>query len=333
MAETIKQTAGREQLGNFAPQFARINDDVLFGEVWNEKAIDLKTKCLVTVVALMSSGITDSSLRYHLQNAKSNGVTREEIAAVITHAAMYAGIPKGWAAFRLAKDIWKNDAAVSFEEIFASEDSKVRDMSELASAIIKDYYDPLLGEEQNDYMIEMFQSYTSIKNQLAAGKRYFFVKENGRARVHDMADPILVGTGIKYIHKFDPTQVFTILYFEGGNFNYMVKRFNLEGCPMTTEFNLISDHKDSQMIEFFATDDARQLMEYQVGREVQKEELDLTEVADIKSYKALGSKFTAKKVKRTSRISPADTFDDGTDDSATGTEVSVKDEDDNDLFK
>ena len=87
------------------------------------------------------------------------------------------------------------------------------------------------------------------------------------------------------------------------------------------------------MIEFFATDDARQLMEYQVGREVQKEELDLTEVADIKSYKALGSKFTAKKVKRTSRISPADTFDDGTDDSATGTEVSVKDEDDNDLFK
>lgn len=163
--------------------------------------------------------------------------------------------------------------------------------------------------------------------------KILIVKENGRARVHDMADPILVGTGIKYIHKYDPTQVFTILYFEGGNFNYMVKRFNLEGCPMTTEFNLISDHKDSQMIEFFATDDARQLMEYQVGREVQKEELDLTEVADVKSYKALGSKFTAKKVKRTSRISPADTFDDGTDDSATGTEVSVKDEDDNDLFK
>ncbi len=109
-----------------------------------------------------------------------------------------------------------------------------------------------------------------------------------------MADPILVGTGVKYVHKFDPAQVFTVLYFEGGNFNYMVKRFNLEGCPMTTEFSLISDHKDSQMIEFFATEDARQLMEYQVGREVQKEELDLTEVADIKSYKALGSKFTAK---------------------------------------
>lgn len=83
---------------------------------------------------------------------------------------------------------------------------------------------------------------------------------------------------------------------------------------MTTEFSLVTDHKDTKMIELFATDDARQLMEYQVGREVQKEELDLTEIADVKGYKALGSKFTAKKVKRTSRISPPDSFDDGTSD-------------------
>ena len=144
--------------------------------------------------------------------------------------------------------------------------------------------------------------------------KILIVKENGTARVHDMADPILVGTGIKYVHKFDPEQVFTILYFEGGNFNYMVKRFNLEGCPMTTEFSLVSDHKDTQMIEFFATDDARELMEYQVGREVQKEELDLTEVAEVKGYKALGSKFTAKKVKRATRITPPDSFDDGSND-------------------
>lgn len=157
--------------------------------------------------------------------------------------------------------------------------------------------------------------------------KILIVKENGTARVHDMADPILIGTGIKYIHKYDPAQVFTVLYFEGGNFNYMVKRFTLEGCPMTTEFSLISDHKDSQMIEFFATDDARQLMEYQVGREVQKEELDLTEIADVKGYKALGSKFTAKKVKRVSRISPADPFCDSVE------EDGDEDSGDNDLFK
>ena len=106
MQEKITQTAGRNQLGDFAPMFAHLNDDVLFGEVWNQETIDLKTKCVITVVALMSSGITDSSLTYHLQNAKAHGVTKAEIAAIVTHAAMYVGWPKAWAVFRLAEDVW-----------------------------------------------------------------------------------------------------------------------------------------------------------------------------------------------------------------------------------
>ena len=110
MPKTITQTAGRSQLGDFAPMFAHLNDDVLFGEVWNADAIDLKTKCIITVVSLMASGITDSSLGYHLQNAKNNGVTKEEIAAVITHATMYVGWPKGWAVFRQAKEIWNEES-------------------------------------------------------------------------------------------------------------------------------------------------------------------------------------------------------------------------------
>ena len=109
MKEKIVQTAGRNQLGEFAPMFAHLNDDVLFGEVWNEEAIDVKTKCIITVVSLMASGITDSSLAYHLQNAKAHGVTKEEIAAIITHATMYVGWPKGWAVFRLAKEVWNED--------------------------------------------------------------------------------------------------------------------------------------------------------------------------------------------------------------------------------
>ncbi|MCY7191419.1 carboxymuconolactone decarboxylase family protein [Streptococcus gallolyticus] len=106
---TIKQTAGRDQLGEFAPEFAHFNDDVLFGENWNNNDIDLKTRCIITVVALMASGITDSSLKFHLQNAKANGVSKEEIAAVVTHVAFYAGWPKGWAVFNLAKEVWNED--------------------------------------------------------------------------------------------------------------------------------------------------------------------------------------------------------------------------------
>lgn len=108
--EKVTQTAGRKQLGNFAPDFAHFNDDVLFGENWNNGDISLKTRCIITVVALMSSGITDSSLVYHLQNAKAHGVTKAEIAAIVTHAAFYAGWPKAWAVFNLAKTVWTEDA-------------------------------------------------------------------------------------------------------------------------------------------------------------------------------------------------------------------------------
>lgn len=67
----ITQTAGRDSLSKFAPDFAHFNDDILFGENWNNTDIDVKTRCIVTVVSLMSKGITDSSLKYHLLNAKT----------------------------------------------------------------------------------------------------------------------------------------------------------------------------------------------------------------------------------------------------------------------
>ena len=102
----IVQTAGRDALGEFAPDFAHYNDDVLFGENWNNGDIDVKTRSIITVVALMASGITDSSLKFHLQNAKNHGVTQKEIAAIITHTAFYTGWPKGWAVFNLAKEVW-----------------------------------------------------------------------------------------------------------------------------------------------------------------------------------------------------------------------------------
>ena len=106
----VKQTAGRDSLGEFAPKFAQLNDDVLFGEVWSrESELSLRDRSLVTVVALMSQGLTDSSFRYHLESAKKNGISRSEIAEILTHAAFYAGWPKAWAAFRIAKEVWAEE--------------------------------------------------------------------------------------------------------------------------------------------------------------------------------------------------------------------------------
>ena len=105
--EKIVQTAGRTQLGEFAPKFAELNDDVLFGEVWSRTdKLGLRDRSLVTVTSLISQGITDNSLVFHLQSAKKNGITKDEIAEIVTHAAFYCGWPKAWAAFRMAKDIW-----------------------------------------------------------------------------------------------------------------------------------------------------------------------------------------------------------------------------------
>ncbi len=123
----VKQTAGRDALGEFAPKFAELNDEVLFGQVWSrEDKLSLRDRSLVTVVALMAQGLTDSSFRYHLTAAKNNGITRTEIAEILTQAAFYVGWPKAWAAFRMAKEVWAEDAA---------EDAKAQHQSEMVFPI------------------------------------------------------------------------------------------------------------------------------------------------------------------------------------------------------
>ncbi len=106
----VKQTAGRDALGEFAPKFAELNDDVLFGEVWSrEDKLSLKTRSIITISALVSKGMVDNSFQYHLLTAKQNGVTKTEMAEILTHLAFYAGWPNAWAAFRMAKEVYSEE--------------------------------------------------------------------------------------------------------------------------------------------------------------------------------------------------------------------------------
>ena len=115
----VKQTAGRDALNDFAPKFAELNDDVLFGEVWSrEGMLSLKMRSVVTLTALISKGITDSSLKYHLTTAKANGITKNEMAEMLTHLAFYAGWPNAWAAFRMAKEVYADGDAEAHGGIF-----------------------------------------------------------------------------------------------------------------------------------------------------------------------------------------------------------------------
>lgn len=115
-----KQTAGRNALGEFAPKFAQLNDDVLFGEVWaREDKLSLRDRSLVTITGLIAGGILDTSLQHHLLAAKRNGITKTEIAEILTHLAFYAGWPKAWAAFRMAKEIWTEEEAADDTDAYA----------------------------------------------------------------------------------------------------------------------------------------------------------------------------------------------------------------------
>lgn len=115
--QKIVQTAGRTVLGDFAPKFAELNDDVLFGEaVWNDTTLSLHEHSVVTISILLGKGMLDSSFRSHLEMGKKHGITRREIAAILTQAAFYAGWPNAWAAFRMAKEVWADPSDAATEK-------------------------------------------------------------------------------------------------------------------------------------------------------------------------------------------------------------------------
>lgn len=106
MAE--KQTGGRDILGEFAPKFAELNDDVLFGEVWSrEDKLSARDRSLITVASLLTQG-TLPQLEGHIKTAKTNGVTKDEIVELITHLAFYSGWPNAWNAFFIAKKVYSD---------------------------------------------------------------------------------------------------------------------------------------------------------------------------------------------------------------------------------
>lgn len=142
-----KVTAGRDELGAFAPKFAELNDDVLFGQVWSrEDKLSARDRSIVTLTALMASGILDSSLKFHLQNAKNHGVMQEEIAEILTHAAFYVGWPKAWAAFHMAKEVWEKRKEDEWDKVFTKSDKvnhcKVTFHNRYGITLAADLYEP-----------------------------------------------------------------------------------------------------------------------------------------------------------------------------------------------
>jgi 4-carboxymuconolactone decarboxylase len=104
-----REPSGAERLlGDFAPALVHYTDDVLFADVWKRTELSAKDRSLVTVAALTTMGNTDQ-LVFHLDLAKQNGNTEEELIEAITHLAFYAGWPKAMAAMTVAKRVFRSD--------------------------------------------------------------------------------------------------------------------------------------------------------------------------------------------------------------------------------
>ncbi len=104
-----KQTAGRDNLGKLAPQFAALNDDVLFGEVWaREDELSARDRSMITIAALFSAGLYPQ-LKAHLQIGKEHGIRKEEAVAMVTQLAFYCGWPKAWSTFPLIAEVWGDE--------------------------------------------------------------------------------------------------------------------------------------------------------------------------------------------------------------------------------
>jgi 4-carboxymuconolactone decarboxylase len=94
-------SAKRDRIKAFAPALVDYTDNVIYGDLWERKALSKRDRSLITVAALVAT-YRPEQLVPHLSRAIDNGVTQEEITEVITHMAFYAGWPAAMSAAQVA---------------------------------------------------------------------------------------------------------------------------------------------------------------------------------------------------------------------------------------
>ena len=98
--------AHKNPFADIAPALAGYTDDVLFGDVWKRPGLSPRDRSLITVACLISL-YRANELPFHLKRALENGVTRDELAEVITHLAFYAGWPPASTAVGIARKVFE----------------------------------------------------------------------------------------------------------------------------------------------------------------------------------------------------------------------------------
>ena len=107
---TKDQTDAQKAYGDIAPALADLSDRVLFGEVWERPGLSKRDRSLITVAALVA-GYRHNELPGHVARALANGVTKDELAELVTHLAFYAGWPAANTAVPILRKAFEGDPA------------------------------------------------------------------------------------------------------------------------------------------------------------------------------------------------------------------------------
>ena len=99
-------SAASKLMRDFDPKLAELTNNVLYGDIWERPGLSKRDRSLITVAAMIALNRTEQ-LRAHLQRARDNGVTNEEIVEMITHLAFYAGWPNAVNALAVANETFQ----------------------------------------------------------------------------------------------------------------------------------------------------------------------------------------------------------------------------------
>lgn len=100
-----------EKLAANSPALARHLVEFPFAEVYTRPGLDLKTREMLTVAALIVLGYAQAELKEHIQGALNVGCTRDEILEIILQMAVYAGFPAALEAVKTAATVFDDTQA------------------------------------------------------------------------------------------------------------------------------------------------------------------------------------------------------------------------------
>ena len=224
------QTAGRDNLGELAPKFAELNDDVLFGDIWSrDDKLSRRDRSLITIAALFSAGLFPQ-LQAHITMGKAHGITKEEVVEVITQLAFYCGWPKAWSTFPMIQEIYGSDRTPNGDEKAKHEASMVFPIGEPNDAfaqyfIGQSYLAPLSNQQvptynvtfepgcRNNWHIHNAKSGGGQMLICVAGRGYY--QEWGKDPVEMTPGTVInIPAGVKHWHGAAPDSWFSHLALE-----------------------------------------------------------------------------------------------------------------------